>query len=280
MPLSPQGKYAIVNADDFGFSPQVNEGILRAHRQGIVTSTTLMANMPAAEQAAASGRQAERLGVGVHLNLSQGPPLSREGLALAGADGQMHGGFLPACGVRPWLLGAAGAECEAQIRWVLDHGIVPTHLDSHKHAHAFPPVFRRVAELARRYHIRFVRWYGERLAGGGWPRASFRRRVISRVLNGFAVVNARKGSDLRATSGTLGVAHVGRIDRDWLLRAAEAIGPGASEIMTHPGLADASPAYATRLTASRQTELDALCDPAVREAFRQQGITLVHYGQI
>ena len=74
-------KRLIVNADDFGFSPGVTEGILRAHRQGIVTSTTIAANMPAA--AAAAGRLAEArdLGVGVHLNVCQGPALSAEGRA-------------------------------------------------------------------------------------------------------------------------------------------------------------------------------------------------------
>ncbi len=239
--------------------------------------------MPAAEQAVAMLRDAPELGVGVHLNLSQGPPLSREGLALAGRDGRMErsaGGFLLACCVRPSLLEAARAECEAQIRWVLDHGIVPTHLDSHRHAHAFPPLFRRVAGLARRYHIRFVRWHGEHLTGGGWPKAPFGQRAVSRLLNHFAAVNDAVGSDLRATTGTLGVAHTGWIDRAWLLRAAEAVGLGVTEIMTHPGLTDRDTTYRTRLAESREAELAALCAPDVHEAFKRQGINLVHYGQL
>jgi predicted glycoside hydrolase/deacetylase ChbG (UPF0249 family) len=287
MSIASQGRCVIVNADDFGFSLKISEGILRAHREGIVTSTTLVANMPASEQAAAMLRDARDLGVGVHLNLSQGPPLSQEGLALAGEGGWMDrtaGGFLLACCVRPALLQAAQAECEAQIRWVLDHGIMPTHLDSHRHAHAFPPLFRRVAELARRYHVRFVRWHGEHLTGGGWPKAPLGQRATSFLLNRFAAVNAAHGADLRATTGTLGVAHTGRIDRAWLLRAAEDIGPGATEIMTHPGLVGQDliyRTYRTRLVKSREVELAALCDPAVREAFsHNKGITRVHYGQL
>ena len=134
----------IVNADDFGFSLRVSEGILRAHREGIVTSTTIAANMPAAEQACALLSGIDTLGVGVHLNCSQGPPLSAEASGAGGrgrADAFLRRGFILACAARRGLVDVAAAECEAQIRWVLDHGLQPTHLDSHRHAHAYPPLF-------------------------------------------------------------------------------------------------------------------------------------------
>ena len=82
-------KRVIVNADDFGFSAGISAGIIRAHREGIVTSTTVVANMPAAEQAVEMLADAPRMGVGVHLNACQGLPLSDAGSALAGADGRM-----------------------------------------------------------------------------------------------------------------------------------------------------------------------------------------------
>jgi len=283
MRLTRRRKYAIVNADDFGFSQVISAGILRAHAEGIVTSTTVTANMPAAEAAIATLAGAAGLGVGVHLNLSQGPPLSRAGQRLAGPDGDMNSsgaGLILKCILVPHLLDAVQDECDAQIRWVLDHGIRPTHLDSHRHAHAFPPVFSRVAALARRYHVRFVRWHGERLRGAAWPAAPVGQRVVSCVLNGLAAANAARDCTLRGTVGTLGVAHTGRIGRDWLLRAAGAIGPGVTEIMTHPGLADHAAAGQTRLVESRQAELAALCDPTVRQAFARRGITLIHYGQL
>ena len=83
-------RYVIVNADDFGLSAGVTEGILRAHREGIVTSTTILANMPAAEEAVRRLAEAPGLGVGVHLNVSQGPVLSAQGEALADEDGMMR----------------------------------------------------------------------------------------------------------------------------------------------------------------------------------------------
>ena len=276
-------KIVVVNADDFGFSDGVTEGILRAHAEGIVTSASLTANMPAA--AAAVGRlgDAPGLGVGVHLNVCQGPPLSRAGRALADEDGMMRStatAVLLGCMLRPRRLDAIEAECDAQVRWVLDHGIRPTHLDSHRHVHAFTPVFARVARLARRYDIPFVRRHREVLRGGGWPAPAAKQRRVAVLSNVFGLCNGPMAAGVRRADATWGVAHTGRIDAGWLMRAADRIGPGVTEIMTHPGAGDDLDPAETRLLASRRAELEALCDPAVKEAFRRNGIELVHYGQL
>lgn len=282
MHATTAAKLVIVNADDFGFSDGITEGILRAHREGIVTSTTIAANMPAAAAAAARLAEAPHLGVGVHLNVSQGPPLSQAGRILADSDGIMRRSAVQvilACACRRGVLDAVEAECDAQIRWVLDRGIRPTHLDSHRHIHAFPPVFARVAALARRYHIPFVRWPREVLTGR-WPACSVKQRRVSVLVGFLAPWNAAIGPDLRATCGAWGVAHTGAIDSRWLIRAAAAVRPGATDIMTHPGLGDDLDASMTRLRESRLRELAALCDPAVRDAFRRHGVELIHYGQL
>jgi predicted glycoside hydrolase/deacetylase ChbG (UPF0249 family) len=271
-------KRVIINADDFGFSPGVTEGILRAHREGIVTSTTVAANMRGAEEAVARLAEAPGLGVGVHLNVTQGPVLTKSGEELAGKDGLMR--WKPArliwnCILRPWLVAAVEAECAAQIRWVLDRGIHPAHLDGHQHVYAFPPIFVRVAALARRYNIPFVRWPHERLPGSGWPPASARRRGIRRCLNFFSRVDRVLGSDVLGTSGTWGIAHTGEIDAAWLIRAAASVPP-----MTHPGLGDDLDPEWTRLRESRRREMEALSDPKVKEAFQNSGVELIHYGQL
>ncbi len=275
-------KRVIINADDFGFTAGITEGILRAHREGVVTSTTVAANMPAAAEAVRRLAEAPSLGVGVHLNVSQGPPLSKAGQRLAGPDGLMRRtamGVIVDCVRRPWILRAIEAEFEAQIQWVLDHGIRPTHLDSHRHAHAFGPIFARVARLARRYHVRFVRWHREAL-GPGWPAAPAKQTRNRRVLDAMGWFNNLLGRDLRGTGGTWGIAHTGYLDAAWLKRAAERLPVGVTEIMTHPGLVDDLPADMTRLLDSRKTELAALCDPAVKEAFAKHDIELTHYGRL
>jgi len=251
------GKRVIINADDFGFSAGVNEGILLAHRRGVLTSTTLATNMPSAEDALARLAEAPNLGVGIHLNVCQGPALSDLGRARL-ADprtGQMNWTaqkLAMASLFRLGLVGAIEAEYDAQIRWALQRGLHPTHLDSHRHTHAFPPLFRVACRLARRHNIRFIRWWVDRLFVGR----------------------------LRGTRGTWGIAHTGSISGEWLRLAAERCPQTALEIMVHPGYSRDLAPEVSRLTDSRDRELEALCEPAVRSAFERAGVELIHYGQL
>ncbi|MFP4053222.1 MAG: carbohydrate deacetylase [Phycisphaerae bacterium] len=279
-------KRVIINADDLGFSPAVTQGIFRAHREGVVTSTTIMTNMPAAPDAATRLPDFPDLGVGVHLNASQGEPLSEAGRRrLTGLDGRMRfsaTGLIMACVRRPSLVEAVSAEWEAQLHRALDWGIEVTHLDSHRHAHGFPPLFTRVLALAKRYHIPFVRRHREILPGDGWRGvAKADGWGVSWVLTLLGRVNdvVRAGQDPFVTRGTLGVAHTGSISAEWLIRVARRLRRGVTEIMTHPGLAGES-ADPSRLTVQRQEELEALCDDRVRDEFERQRVERVHYGHL
>lgn len=273
----------IVNADDLGWSVGVTDGILLAHRNGIVTSATLAANMPDAERAVALATAEPALGVGIHLNVCQGRPISDANSKLADNDGLMRftgPGLIWRCMLRPRLIGAVLTECEAQIRWVLDHNMRPTHLDSHRHVHAFPPLFAGVVRLARRYGIPFVRWPLERLPGHGWPqppRAQVRTACLLRIM---CAVNVLTGRSLCPTEGTWGIAHTGGIREAWLIHAVQAASEGVIEIMAHPGLSHDLDRQDTRLLASRQMELEALCSPAVRNAFAGHHLDLIHYGHL
>jgi chitin disaccharide deacetylase len=284
MPEHTQPKRVVINADDFGFSPLVTEGILRAHHEGVVTSTTLAANMPAAEAALAQLPSVPALGVGIHLNASQGPAISREGQRLAGPDGTMNRTAIQVirlCLLRPRMLGVIEAEFDAQIRWALDRGLRPTHLDSHRHSHGYPPLFARVVRLAERYNIPFVRWYRECLPPGDWPRAAGKQRRISRVLNAFGRIDGLgRGRRLRGTLGTWGICHTGLIDAPWLVQVARSLQPGVTEIMVHPGIPGDLDTAATRLLESRRIEMDALCAPEVRRAFEEHNVELIHYGKL
>lgn len=284
MPLSATQKCVIINADDFGFSEGVSRGILRAHLQGVVTSTTVAANMPAAGPSLSLLRDAPRLGVGVHLNCTQGPPLSDLGRAmLAGPDGRMNFtamGVIIACLWQPRLVKAIEAEFDAQIRWALDHGLKPTHLDSHRHSHAFCPIFKAAAGLARRYDIAFIRRHRERLPGA-WPACPRKQRRVSAVLNIVGAINHRHGGPMAATSGTWGIAHTGQIDAAWLTQAAASVGAGVTEIMVHPGQGGGDlDASTTRLLDSRRIELEALCDASVARAFEEHGVRRINYGDL
>jgi predicted glycoside hydrolase/deacetylase ChbG (UPF0249 family) len=136
-------KRLIVNADDFGFTRDVNEGILEAHHNGIVTATTLMATGPAFDHAVSLAHRTPALDVGVHLVLVGAPPFPETPahLAIAIARRRVQ----------------VEEQLDAQIRRVIAAGIRPTHLDTHKHTHILPPVLGAVARLARAYQIPWVR---------------------------------------------------------------------------------------------------------------------------
>ena len=155
-------KQLIVNADDFGLTNQVNRGILEAHRHGIVTSATLMANGEAFESAVEIARHAPDLGVGIHLNLTQGIPVSPAHTirTLVDKRGRLYlspGRLWRGVVTRQVSLDDIHTELRAQIAKVRRAGISPTHLDGHKHVHVLPGISKVVIRLAGDFGIRSVR---------------------------------------------------------------------------------------------------------------------------
>lgn len=139
----------IVNADDFGLNEAANAGIIDTHRAGAVTSTTLMANAPAAGAAAELAGAHPALGVGLHFNLTWGSALADPSLvpALVDGAGRFHGREMLARRAMTGQLPQTQVATELAAQWqrLLELGIQPTHVDSHQHVHAFAPVFSAVA---------------------------------------------------------------------------------------------------------------------------------------
>lgn len=277
----------IINGDDFGISRRVSDGVIHAHKCGILTSATFQANGEAAEYAASLLAGTPELGVGVHLNISQGRCISKDGLKLADESGMMNhsaAGVIMLLLKKPNLLSAVREEFDSQIRRAVAMGIHPTHLDTHRHSHAFGPVCSIVADLAKKYNIPFIRRLREHLPCAKWPAAPAKQKHISNLLSFLGDMNKLRHWNFFRTSGTWGVAHTGYIDREWLLTAAGMLGKMCNcktiEIMTHPGYCDDLDESVTRLIESRPRELAALCDEDVRRAFDENGIELIHYGKL
>src|ERR1700758_5214192 len=136
-------KNLIVNADDLGWTEGVNRGIADAHRKGLVTSTSLLANGQAFESALRLARANPELGVGVHLNLSDGSPTAPADTVRGLLDraGNLEGGpesLLLRIASRSLAVEEVEREWDAQICKVRDTGIEPTHLDGHKHVQMLP----------------------------------------------------------------------------------------------------------------------------------------------
>lgn len=142
----------IINADDFGYSRSVNYGIIDAHTEGVLTSTTLMTNMPGAEHAYELGKQHPNLGIGVHLTLTCGKPLLKNNHTLVDADGnfkKLHN-YEQKFHIDQ---DEVYAEWKAQIETFLSAGLTPTHLDSHHHVNNLEPILPVFKRLAHEYQL-------------------------------------------------------------------------------------------------------------------------------
>jgi hopanoid biosynthesis associated protein HpnK len=278
-------KKIIINADDFGLSAGVNEGIVRAHREGVLSSATLMANMPGFAEAVALAKENPELGVGVHLNLLRGLPLSDPAkiAPLLGPDGRFL--ISPKKLLGRILSGKAGRvvlerEMRAQIEKVLRAGLKPSHLDSEKHMHAFPPVFRVAIDLAVEYGIGKVRFIKEI---GLSRHASQSAKAVFLSLCCARVAGRIKAAGLVIVDRFYGISNSGRMTAADLRRLIERPEEGSVEIMVHPGLvrpelfaleALTGPYYINRF---REGEWRAVTDPSVKALFDDPGRRLISY---
>lgn len=268
-------KQLVVNADDFGFTADVNRGIVEAHRRGIVTATTLMANGSAFEDAVRLARDTPTLDIGCHLVLIGGNSLlSGKPYPQTPAELLAH---LLGHEIRPY------EELAAQVRRIMDAGIRPTHLDAHKHTHLAPPVLDAVARLADEFGIRWVRQpfdFPLKALRAGVPR--FKRMTsdaLGLLRRRFHRVLERHGC--RTTDHFAGFQVTGRFRTPELVKMLALLPDGSTEFMCHPGhCGQALREAPTRLKESREHELDALTAPETREALVQNGIELVRFAQL
>jgi len=249
-------KRLIVNADDLGRSRGVNRGVLRAHKEGIVTSTTIMANAEAAADAASLVRDQRRLGVGVHLVLTHGRPLSPPQAvpSLVREDGT----FPP----RPHLVRGKlrGEEVLAEFRRQIDLAVkligrAPTHLDTHHFVQDEPEVLWAFTSVAKERALP-VRQQSQA------QRDAMRKQGLRTPDHFVRDFYGKEAVSVRA-----------------LLRLFERIGDGTSELMCHPAELDAdllSSSYARE----RPDELRTLTDPGVARAIRDLGIELTTFAQL
>jgi predicted glycoside hydrolase/deacetylase ChbG (UPF0249 family) len=292
----------IVNADDFGLTPGVNRGIVETNADGIVSSTTLMANGPAFEDAVKISRSAANLSVGCHVVLADGTPVSTPDtidtlLAIRSAEPGKFYSSLSAFAARAMLGGfdrdQLVAEITAQIRKLQAAGIQVTHLDTHKHAHIFPEILGALLRAARICGVRAIRnpfvpvkAMPAKLFKG--KRDLWKRYGKVRMLHTFSgqFLQRTRRAGLLTPDGVLGVIETGASDRDGdsssyssLLRNTLANLPeGTWELVCHPGYNDADlRTLRTRLLDSRDEERRLLISPELRQFLEEQKIQVITY---
>lgn len=277
----------IVNADDFGLHAAVNRGILTAHTEGIVSSTSLMAGGAALDDAVRIAKQCPQLGVGVHLTLVGARPVLpvAEVSSLLDESGAFYGSY--PLFIKRFLRGKirlaeVERELAAQIDRVRMAGIQPSHLDSHQHLHVLPGIGGLVLDLARRFSIRAIRIPAEPVAFIGATPATVGRLAgrggLTMLANLFRQHAAAAG--IRTSDHFYGMLAGGQLTEPAILAILRRLPPGDSELMTHPGFADESLADAFRWDYQWDAERQALTAPAVRALLAERQIRLISFREL
>jgi predicted glycoside hydrolase/deacetylase ChbG (UPF0249 family) len=266
----------IVNADDFGLTRGVNRAVAELHEHGVLTSATLMAQAAATEEAIALALKTPTLGVGCHLVLVDGEPVSPRRMIPRLADAKTRqfqptlGRFLQCVIVQSFhstnvegnLEGEIEVEAAAQIALLQGRGLRLTHIDTHKHTHMFPVVLRPVLRAARAAGISTVRNpFEPQWSRRATPAAPLLRRMevgmLRRLEPAFQRIVAEEG--FTTTDGALGVLATGTLNTATINSLLKSIPPGTWELITHPGYNDQDLAQVrTRLKDSRETERTSL----------------------
>jgi chitin disaccharide deacetylase len=286
----------IINADDFGLTQGVNRGILEAHNLGVVTSSTLMANGQAFEDAVRLAHSAPRLNVGCHIVLVDGTPLLRKTELSTLLDPASKAVNAPQFRTafsnfaRCALLGRLDpeeiqAETAAQIRRLQAAGIAVSHLDSHKHVHLFPSVLQPILRATKACGIAAIRnpfepFHARQLLGEPklwqrWAKLGAVRAFAARFRD------AVRGAGMVTPDGTFAIGATGRLN-EWLLRLiVDRLPEGTWEFVCHPGYNDADLGrIKTRLRQSRERELGLMISHATRELLQKDGIALISYREL
>lgn len=280
----------IVNADDFGLTAGINRAVGELHAAGILTSATLMANGPAFEDAVAIARVHPGLGVGCHVVLTDGVPVSDPAM-IPTLMGRSSATLRPQLGdfVRALMLGRIreddiATEARAQIEKIQQAGIHITHLDTHKHTHLFPAVLRPLLRVAQQTGIPAMRSpFEPRWAAGLGHGTPLRRTAIGMTrLIERRFTDLLRISGLGTTDGTLAISATGDLTQATLgslLRGLPA--DGVFELCCHPGYNDAElDRVRTKLRAHRDVEREALLAVWGDLRGRSGAPELVTYGQV
>jgi hopanoid biosynthesis associated protein HpnK len=267
----------IINADDFGRSPSINQAVIRAHREGVLTTASLMVNEAAAAPAAELARAHPTLGVGLHLSLVCGrsalSPKEIPGLVNArsefGSNPVTTGaGYFARRGLRAQLR----EEIRAQVDRFHATGLPMDHLNGHLHLHLHPVIFDLLMENAAEWGIRYVRltqepfWLTARLVKGRWA-----YRVVHAAT--FRILSRRAAGRLQArgirhTGNVFGLLQDGHVDEEYLLKLLPVLPPGDIELYSHPSLDEFA------------HELAALVSPRVRDLIDKLGFARIRYADL
>jgi chitin disaccharide deacetylase len=284
-------KRLIINADDYGLSRGITDGILLTHQKGILTSTSLMVNQPATEYAIARAAEAPELGIGIHLNLTQGTPVlpGDQIPSLVNEHGQFH-----SCGVLAGKLlrfqvspREIESEFRAQIGAMKSYGLVPTHADSHHRIHMYPSAARafhnavlsegisRARAPRKRYWPATDRWGGPHIG-------PLYRRIAAKSYLEFLQAVVFRDLQLPDAGVTFHPSYSGKLSslpQAWH-NTLEHLPGGSYEMWCHPGFLEEGFSDSDSIACQRQIEIGILTDKTLREVAARREIQLINFRQL
>ncbi len=283
-------KYLITNSDDFGMNESITDAILETHLNGIMTSTTLMVNMPGFDYAVKKAKENTTLGVGIHFNLTEGKPVSSPNLIPDLLD--ENGLFKINAIQRKNLLAGkeiykqAYIELKAQLEKMFDSGIVPTHFDSHHHITGVPMAFKASVDVANEFNIEKARITNIDFRYANKYNGSILTKFKREVLNSpKAIVHKWNKSKLRSdgfkTPDTkilpTRVLPLQHDEVEQFIQALTMLKPGVTEISFHPGYMNSNP-YDTVNTASlRIRDFNVATSKKVKDYLSENQIKLISF---
>jgi chitin disaccharide deacetylase len=280
-----QQRFAIVNGDDFGFSQGVNQAILMAHKQGILTSTSLMIAGDASEAAIALAKAYPSLGVGLHLVTICGRAILPPDQIphLVDRLGQFSTSPIQA-GLKYQFNAAARHELQLEIRAQLEAfrqtGLPLSHVDGHLHMHCHPVILNILIDLAQEFDIRVIRLPFEELS---LTLQCDRSQVWSKAINWLVFSQLRRygesrlnAAGVRYTDRVYGLLRTGQMTEAYLNALVPKIQANYIEIYAHPAI----PLPGELLNGplgSGPKELDALLSQQVKETLLNSGLALTNF---
>ena len=277
-------KYLIVSADDFGLSKSINEGIAKAHREGIVTFLNFMPSGGAFDDAVEFTRKVKLDEIGAHLSLSAASALSDPARipTLIASGNQFHKSyseffqkyFLKAIDEREIYL-----ELKAQLEAVKKIGVPVTSLSSHEHVHMMPGILKIFIKLAKEYNVPSIRCLSSEPV---FPPISLKKiyKIFLLSFLGRKMKGQLSRSGINFTDSFLGLLESGNIQESVLMEMIKKLRPGTTELVCHPGFL--SPEIVDRCVfyLNCETELHALTSRNVKELIREEGVKLIKFGAL
>jgi len=290
-------KSIIINADDFGLSRSINRGIIQAYKEGVLTSSSLLVNMPGFEDAVNLIKDNPGLDIGLHINFFRGRPVMPPDKTATITDAKgffLQDVFSIATKIyqRRISLKELEAECEAQIKMALDKGINITHLDSEKHLHLISHVYNIVVKLAKKYGINKIRNINEYpyisrflLNGKHIFNSSLCKTAILQLLS-MCRKKINSLNSIKTADYSFGLWDSGSMTLSKYKRLFEHLANGTTEILCHPGYIDEEwrkpPLNREKyyMTLNREEELAALLSPRLKEIIQKLNIRLTNYEEL